>query len=338
MSHGPTTGSLVWRLSTRWRAAVDRALAPLGLTQAQFAFLGPLFTLSSAGRRPSQRALADFTGLDPIYVSKLAKTLEKAGLIERPADPDDPRAVRLALTDTGRDVLFQAFDLVRAVNDAMTAPIGGQHGQRDNQFRDTLLALLGESAPTSNPASTTESTTASTPSSAAEPSQPWNESNESDETNAESETTMTAPAHPRAVSGRELNLAAAATRGLLDSVLDQAGLTFTEHVTLRAVAAGAATPDEVATALGAGRPGVPTAADLRTALGELATAGLLAPDTDPARLRVTGRGQDLLARITAATDEIGDRLFGDIPADELATTRRVLDLVLSRAAEVRPRL
>ena len=138
----PTTGYLVWRLSTRWRTAVDRAVKPLGLTHATFSLLGVLTGLSRGGKRPSQRQLADHTGLDAIYVSKLARTLEKSGLLERPADPDDPRAVRLGLTDRGRDVITAAFEVIREVNEEVTAPIGGQKGTRNAQFRETLLELL----------------------------------------------------------------------------------------------------------------------------------------------------------------------------------------------------
>jgi DNA-binding MarR family transcriptional regulator len=47
------------------------------------------------------RALADHTGLDPIYISKLARALERAGLIERAPDPEDTRAVRLTITKEG---------------------------------------------------------------------------------------------------------------------------------------------------------------------------------------------------------------------------------------------
>lgn len=138
----PTTGYLVWRLSTRWRTAVDRAVKPLGLTHATFSLLGVLTGLSRGGKRPSQRELADATGLDAIYVSKLARTLEKSGLLERPADPDDPRAVRLGLTDRGREVITAAFAVIRDVNEEVTAPIGGQKGVRNALLRETLLDLL----------------------------------------------------------------------------------------------------------------------------------------------------------------------------------------------------
>ena len=86
-SESPTPGFLVWRLSMKWRAAVDRAVAPLGLTHAQYSVLASLYGMNRRGVFPSQRQLAEHTGLEPIYVSKLARTLERAGLLERPESP-----------------------------------------------------------------------------------------------------------------------------------------------------------------------------------------------------------------------------------------------------------
>src|SRR5437588_4635468 len=96
-SREPTPGALVWRLSMKWRVAVDRALAPLGLTHAQYVLMTSLYSMQSAGQRPSQRELADRTGLEALYVSKLARTLEAGGLIERARGGEDTRTVRLAL-------------------------------------------------------------------------------------------------------------------------------------------------------------------------------------------------------------------------------------------------
>jgi DNA-binding MarR family transcriptional regulator len=141
-AHGPTPGYLVWRLSTKWRVAVDRALAPLGLTHAQFALLGSLLGMDRSGRRPTQRQLADHTGLEPLYVSKLARTLQSAGLIERTGDPDDTRAVRLSLTDQGRMVAGRAIGVVRQLLDQQLAPLGGLGSARTGVFVAELLALL----------------------------------------------------------------------------------------------------------------------------------------------------------------------------------------------------
>jgi DNA-binding MarR family transcriptional regulator len=138
----PTIGSLLWRLTMRWRAAVDRAVAPLGLTHAQYSLLASLYGLSRSGHAPSQRELADFAELEPIYVSKLARTLEQAGLLTRDEHPTDSRAVQLNLTGHGAEMAKRAIALVRQLNDEMTAPIGGPRDQRTQQLAQTLRMLL----------------------------------------------------------------------------------------------------------------------------------------------------------------------------------------------------
>ncbi|MFJ6631961.1 MarR family winged helix-turn-helix transcriptional regulator [Streptomyces sp. NPDC091376] len=139
---GPTPGFLVWRLSMKWRGAVDRALAPLGVTHAQYSLLGSLYDVHRAGLRPSQRQLADHTGLEALYVSKLARALAAAGLIERAEDPTDTRAVQLSLTEEGREVAERAIAVVRQVMDGMLAPLGGLEGPGTQAFARQLTALL----------------------------------------------------------------------------------------------------------------------------------------------------------------------------------------------------
>lgn len=139
------TGRLLWQVTTRWRAAVDRAVAPLGLTHAQYTLLGSLYGLAQAGTRPSQRELADFAGLEPIYVSKLVRTLEVAGLVVRAAHPSDTRALQLTLTDKGSAVIREAVTIVHALHDELTAPIGGTAGSRNRELIRTLQALLDPS-------------------------------------------------------------------------------------------------------------------------------------------------------------------------------------------------
>jgi DNA-binding MarR family transcriptional regulator len=140
----PTTGYLVWRLSTKFRAAADRALAPLGLTHAQYALLASLYGLSRDGTRPSQRELADFSGLEPMYVSKLARVLQRDGLVTRAQHPADPRAFSLALTERGEDVAARAVSVIFAVQDELTAPIGGRGGERNRRLVATMQTLLNE--------------------------------------------------------------------------------------------------------------------------------------------------------------------------------------------------
>ncbi|MEU3844067.1 MarR family transcriptional regulator [Streptomyces sp. NPDC028635] len=139
---GPTPGYLVWRLSTKWRVAVDRAVAPLGLTHAQYSLVASLYGMWRTGERPSQRRLADHTGLEPLYVSKLARSLEAAGLLERARDPRDPRAVQLALTAQGRATAERAIEVVQGLLDQLLQPLGGLGSARTRRFTSELTALL----------------------------------------------------------------------------------------------------------------------------------------------------------------------------------------------------
>ncbi|MEV6999011.1 MarR family transcriptional regulator [Streptomyces sp. NPDC093982] len=141
-SEKATPGFLVWRLSTKWRVAVDRAVAPLGLTHAQYALVASLYGMQRHGERPSQRRLADHTGLEPLYVSKLARSLESAGLLERTRDPRDPRAVQLALTEQGRERTRQAIEVVHGLLQQLLAPLGGLDSARAREFTRDLAVLL----------------------------------------------------------------------------------------------------------------------------------------------------------------------------------------------------
>lgn len=138
----PSTGYLLWHLTTKWRAAMDRGLTPLGITSAQYALLASLYGFSRGGARPSQRELADFTGLEPMFVSKLARALERAGLVERAPDPADTRAVRLRVTERGVEIVVAARATVVELEDRRLAPLGGRESGRSDEFRDTLLTLL----------------------------------------------------------------------------------------------------------------------------------------------------------------------------------------------------
>lgn len=141
-SEKATPGSLVWRLSMKWRVAVDRAVGPLGLTHAQYSLVASLYGMQRGGERPSQRRLADVTGLEPLYVSKLARALEASGLIERTRDPKDPRAVQLTLTEQGGEVTGRAIKVVAKLLQQLLEPLGGLDSPRAREFTRDLATLL----------------------------------------------------------------------------------------------------------------------------------------------------------------------------------------------------
>ncbi|WP_116947792.1 MarR family winged helix-turn-helix transcriptional regulator [Jiangella endophytica] len=147
MKKNPTAGYLVWRLATKWGGLLDRALSPLGLTQAQYSVLATLYGVSRDGGQPSQRELSDHTGLDPVFVSKLVRTLEGNGLLRRTADPSDSRAVRLTLTDRGADAARAAIDRVMTLQTQLTEPLGGPGSDQTRELVATLTTLLDAPPP-----------------------------------------------------------------------------------------------------------------------------------------------------------------------------------------------
>jgi DNA-binding MarR family transcriptional regulator len=135
-------GFLVWQLSARWQLELDHALAPLGLTAAQYAVLASLHALATTGHEPRQRELADFTGLDRIHVSKLVRALERAGMVARQQHPSDSRAVAVSITDAGRQTITAARRKVAALEGQRLRPLGGRTSRRSDQLVETLHTLL----------------------------------------------------------------------------------------------------------------------------------------------------------------------------------------------------
>ena len=138
----PTIGSLVWHLANRWKTEVDRAVAPFGLTHAQYSVLATLHEMRAQKLEPTQRELAEQVELTPIFVSKLLRALEGAGLVLRRPDAQDSRAVRLDLTERGSEVAGEARAVVRALDRRLTAPLGTAGGPKARALAETLRALM----------------------------------------------------------------------------------------------------------------------------------------------------------------------------------------------------
>jgi len=298
-TENPTTGYLLWRLATKLRAAVDRVLAPLGLTHAQYTLLASLYGFSRTGAQPSQRELADWTGLEPIFVSKLARALEQAGLIERTEHPADPRAVQLRLTDDGTDIAQRAIAIVHAFQEEFTAPIGGTRSQRNRDLVCTLQTLLGienRSDPMSQPATLTG----------------------------------------QDVGEAEGALTALLNQVLADT---NTGITRTQYIALRVLALRGPAPSPAALHdYLAGQPqlglDLPQVAELFHSLEARGLVTGSAPD-GPGPTQLTPEGAALNAKLADAVAALTKRLYADLKPDELATAHRVLVEVTERANRLR---
>jgi DNA-binding MarR family transcriptional regulator len=110
-------GFLLWHATLRWQRLIAAALKPLGLTHVQFVLLAVLWWFATvAGELPSQRALADRAGTDPMMTSQVVRALERKGLLVRRRDPADSRAFQLDLTDAGKTLALKAIAVVESVD------------------------------------------------------------------------------------------------------------------------------------------------------------------------------------------------------------------------------
>jgi DNA-binding MarR family transcriptional regulator len=138
------------------------------------------------------------------------------------------------------------------------------------------------------------------------------------------------PTYPT-FSPQVLGLAEKTLNAILDRQLAGTGLTEPQWVTLTlAATGGAARRDQLAGRV-AGALKV-SAEQAQARIAELAAAQLVgAPDGDGAVVEVTDAGQQLYGTVRAAVGQITQRLWGDLPAEDLAIAGQVLSIVTDRA-------
>jgi DNA-binding MarR family transcriptional regulator len=85
----------------------------------------------------SQGEIGRLSGVDPARVTRLAKLMEREGLIERARDPEDNRVVRMHLTPEGK----QAFELASERSEVFRSRIRGALSEEE---QEELQRLLGK--------------------------------------------------------------------------------------------------------------------------------------------------------------------------------------------------
>ena len=105
-------GFRLWQQHQAWQRMLNAALAPLGLTQPQFSVLAVIAWLSREDADVTQADLCRFASLERMAVSQIARKLGTLDFIRRAPSSRDGRAITLALTPAGRDVLASALPLV----------------------------------------------------------------------------------------------------------------------------------------------------------------------------------------------------------------------------------
>jgi hypothetical protein len=134
-----------------------------------------------------------------------------------------------------------------------------------------------------------------------------------------------------ALSPRVIGQAEKTLNAILARQLAGTGLTEPQWVilTLAVTSGGTAEPDKftrmVADALKISET------EARARVGGMVTAQRLQITGEARAVTVTGAAHQLHSRISAAVGEITQRLWGDLPAGDLATAGRVLAIITERA-------
>ena len=143
------------------------------------------------------------------------------------------------------------------------------------------------------------------------------------------------PTHP-SLNPQVIGQAESALGAILDPLLARTGTTFNQWLVLAVSAASGATidRDQLLTQITGARK-IDDSAVL-TAIAELTSAELVqALPGEGSRIGLTETGQARYRSIRTALDEVISQLFGDLPAEDLATAGRVLTIITERAnAEV----
>lgn len=128
----PTIGYLLADLTRLFGRVFDRRAAHLGLTRAQWRALKRIHDRQGL----SQAELADDMDMEPIAVGRVIDRLQKAGFVERRADPEDRRRWCLHLLPQA----VQVIDGIAAVSARLRAD--ALEGLDDQEVEATLRALL----------------------------------------------------------------------------------------------------------------------------------------------------------------------------------------------------
>lgn len=134
--HGPQASPGFWlhHAALVWRAELDGRLHELGLTPTQFLMLASAGWLAREGVAPTQQEVAEHAGADRMMTSKVVRALEERGLLAREAHESDARALRLRLTEEGRELTAKAIGIARQLDEEF-------FGAEPEALRDTLRVL-----------------------------------------------------------------------------------------------------------------------------------------------------------------------------------------------------
>ena len=113
------TGYLFSRAAQQCQELFESLMEPDRIRGRHFRVLAVL----GEGESLSQLEVGERVGIDRNTMVLLIDDLEGRGLVARRRDPEDRRAHRVSLTETGRNILARGTEMARRTNDEVLAPL-----------------------------------------------------------------------------------------------------------------------------------------------------------------------------------------------------------------------
>lgn len=133
-------GYLVRQANVAVRAALERALADVGVTPPQFAVLTMIVSYPGL----SGADLARLTFLTPQTINVIVRNLEKAGAIAKSAHAVHGRILQLEATSKGRALLKRCRSRVNAIENRIAALVGRDDERVIRRWLSAVAEALGK--------------------------------------------------------------------------------------------------------------------------------------------------------------------------------------------------
>lgn len=130
-------GYLLWQTTMSWQRQMNQALEKVALTHTQFVILAALGWLLRHTDAVTQKEIAEHSNTDRMMVSKILRTLENKGLLDRKEHPVDSRAKLVTLTKQGLETLQRALQVKSDANNLYFKNLSDKEA-----FRQELVNLM----------------------------------------------------------------------------------------------------------------------------------------------------------------------------------------------------
>lgn len=130
-------GFLLWQTNMIWQRQMNRALDKIKLTHTQFAIMAALNSLLKISAQVTQKEIAFRSKTDTMMVSKVLRTLQKKGLIERKEHETDTRAKCVYFTKQGLITLKNASEITTEANQLFFERVNNK-----SKFKEELKQLI----------------------------------------------------------------------------------------------------------------------------------------------------------------------------------------------------